>query len=164
MEPGFDDFARLRSLLKLKRYEQPPPRYFEDLSQRVLQRLRGPEGLRQSSPLAALGLWGGWKPAFFYGLGAVCCALSLYGVVNLVVQGPAPDLRDPQTASAFEGPKELAPLPAVMVLRPDGQPDDSAGSTNPVLSPGSTGFPIDPYRLRTVPVNFEKRETAAPDR
>lgn len=34
------DFARLQQLLKLKRYETPPPRYFNDFSAKVVSRIR----------------------------------------------------------------------------------------------------------------------------
>jgi hypothetical protein len=157
MDPVSDDFAGLRSLLKLKRYEQPPPRYFDDLSRGVIHRLRGPEGLREQSLFSSLGLRAGWKPALFYGLGVVCCVLSLYGVVSLLVKGPVPEITDPQTASVFNTAKELSPFPVTTVLRPDGRPDEAVGSTNPVLSPGTVGYPIDPYKLRTTPVSYEKK-------
>ncbi len=157
MDPSPDEFAGLRSLLKLKRYEQPPPRYFDDLSRGVMHRLRGPDGLRERSLWASLGLRTEWKPALFYGLGIVCCAVSLYGVVSLVVKGPAPEMTDPQTAAVFGGAKELSPFPASTVLRPDGRPDESGASTNPVLSPGSVTYPIDPFKLRTVPVRYDPK-------
>jgi hypothetical protein len=34
------DFEKLQHLLKLKRYEQPPPRYFNDFSSRVIAHIR----------------------------------------------------------------------------------------------------------------------------
>jgi hypothetical protein len=35
------DFEKLQHLLKLKRYEQPPPRYFNDFPGQVVSRIRG---------------------------------------------------------------------------------------------------------------------------
>ncbi|MGC3959489.1 MAG: hypothetical protein QM813_16545 [Verrucomicrobiota bacterium] len=40
------DFEKLQQLLKLKRYEQPHPRYFKDLSGQVTARLRAGETAR----------------------------------------------------------------------------------------------------------------------
>ena len=157
MDPATDNFAGLRSLLKLKRYEQPPPRYFEDLSQGVIHRLRGPEGLRQQSLLASLGLRTEWKPAFFYALGVACCALSLYGVASLVVTGPTPDAGDPQTASVFSPNDLLSPSLAAPVLSREGPPEASTASTNPVLDPGTVSFPLDAFRLRPMPVRYDQK-------
>ena len=43
------DFEKLQQLLKLKRYEQPHPRYFNDLSGQVTARLRAGETARLDS-------------------------------------------------------------------------------------------------------------------
>src|SRR5882757_1252176 len=39
MSTGTDDFEELRKLLRVKRYEQPPPGYFNGFSTRVITRL-----------------------------------------------------------------------------------------------------------------------------
>jgi hypothetical protein len=53
MNPENQDFENLRRLLKLKRYEQPPPRYFSDFSGQVINRIRAGYPEARSESLAA---------------------------------------------------------------------------------------------------------------
>ena len=41
------DFEKLQHLLKLKRYEQPPPRYFNDFSTKVIAHIRADTSARR---------------------------------------------------------------------------------------------------------------------
>jgi hypothetical protein len=148
----------LRSLLKLKRYEQPPPRFFDGLSEDVIHRLRGPEGLREQSLLTALGLRFGIKPAFFYGLGFVCCALAFYGVVSLLVKSPPPVEADQLIANSPGGHPHVAQHSGVGSLFA-AEPSQAASviSTNPVLSPGGVAYPIDASRVKATPAAYRPR-------
>lgn len=72
-----ENFEQLRRLLKLKRYEQPPPRYFNDFSSQVIARIRkGERG--EASPVGSwferfLGVFQA-KPAYSGAFGAAICA------------------------------------------------------------------------------------------
>lgn len=162
MGSSSDDFAALRALLKLKRHEQPPPRYFNDLSSGIIHRLRGPDGLRHKSLLSLLDFDFGLKPALFYGLGVSCCAVALYAVVYLLVQDPAAAAKDAQIATM---PTPAMQTPAMPEATPSGSvahifsagvaPAPDSASTNPVLSTEGVTFPMNGFKLRPTPVKYE---------
>lgn len=159
MGSSTDDFTALRALLKLKQYEQPPPRFFDELARSVHRRLRGPEGLRSSSLFGVLGLHFGWRPALFYGLGVACCVLALYAVVYLLVHGPPPvTVNSEVVRSSMPGSPEGGLTPSSShLLSGAGAAPESAQSTNPVLSPGNVTFPVDGTRLKPTPVRFQPK-------
>jgi hypothetical protein len=76
-----EDFGRLRRLLALKRYEQPPPGYFNDFPSRVIARLEAArsadavswfERLRQAFEL---------EPVLTGSFGVAAFGLLLFGLV-----------------------------------------------------------------------------------
>lgn len=78
MDAPPDNFAALEKLLRLKRHEQPPPRYFNDFSSRILARIEaGPE---RPSWWDRFGV--DLRPAFAAGIGVLACGLVLYGVAT----------------------------------------------------------------------------------
>lgn len=58
MSSGPEDFEQLRKLLKLKRYELPPPGYFGRFSDSVINRLERDERSGHSKAVGGLGLFG----------------------------------------------------------------------------------------------------------
>jgi hypothetical protein len=59
MNSGQEDFEQLRKLLKLKRYEQPPPGYFSRFSDGVINRLeRGAHSRHVQTAAGGLGWFG----------------------------------------------------------------------------------------------------------
>lgn len=53
MNPENQNFENLGRLLKLKRYELPPPRYFSDFSGQVINRIRAGYPDERTEPMAA---------------------------------------------------------------------------------------------------------------
>ncbi len=82
-----ENFDTLRRLLKVKRYEQPPPRYFNEFSGQVLARISaGEQGgntnvLNVNSWLETLMNRFGARPVVPAALGGAICALLMAGVV-----------------------------------------------------------------------------------
>jgi len=141
-----NDFDQLRKLLALKRYEIPPPRYFNEFSGQVMARLSRP----QRDPLTwwqRLGFMIDLKPAFMCGLGVVICGLLSFGIIGAMqisdsdggltardsfsgssMANPAIVGIAPATATASE-PMSMTPLMAQQSTSPFNQ---FAGSVTPV--------------------------------
>jgi hypothetical protein len=91
MSPDTENFEQLRRLLKLKRYEQPPPRYFNDFASQVIARIeRGDRGDGQA--LAGQMIWEApwlqrlWaafegRPILAGAFGLAVCATLVTGVI-----------------------------------------------------------------------------------
>jgi len=76
------NFDQLRRLLKLKRYEQPPPRYFNEFSAQVVARLKA----GQDSSMGYNWLQRLWdalelRPVAPAAIGAAICGLLVLGAV-----------------------------------------------------------------------------------
>src|ERR1043165_9633080 len=78
MNSSPDNFKSLEKLVRLKRHEQPPPRYFREFSGRVIDRIERGE--------ARLSWWERFgsdlRPALAAGAGLVACGLIVYGVAT----------------------------------------------------------------------------------
>jgi hypothetical protein len=91
MKPEQENFEALRRLLVLKRYEQPPPGYFNDLSQHIVARIAaGDKGQEETTLDRIFGeapwmrrIWGllEGKPILVGAFGAAVCGLMLAGMV-----------------------------------------------------------------------------------
>lgn len=135
-----NDFDSLQKVLRVKRYEQPPPRYFNEFSGRVITRIESGDGRASWWERFGFDL----RPAFAAGVGIVACVLVVYGVATTDTgegfsENGAPVLAgDSQTLGA---------VPGYSV---------AASSTNPVPSYGTPidrkGFP----RGALVPASFKR--------
>jgi len=101
MHPDAPNFRRLLCLLTLKRYEQPPPGYFQNFPGEVISRIRAGERAADPNALQILllelpwlqRLWAGLeaKPALTGFLGAAACVLLLVGLLYPGRQELSPD-------------------------------------------------------------------------
>src|SRR6187401_2242863 len=117
-----ENFDSLEKLLRLKKHEQPPPRYFNEFSGRVIDRIERGE--------ARLSWWERFgfdlRPALAAGAGLVACGLIIYGVATTYGEAGTAG------AVGFIGfnPKDSGmPTPSIIA-----DPEQSlvANSTNPV--------------------------------
>ena len=134
MKPEQENFDPLCRLLKLKRYEQPPPRYFNDFSSRVIARVRAGEAGGREAALDG-GSWLGrlWslieaKPMLPGAIGVAICAVLVFGAV---LTDPAPNLPGSEFIQA-----QPAHDPIFALSQSQGEPRSLPAaftSTNPVI-------------------------------
>ncbi len=149
MTPEQENFDALRRLLKVKRYEQPPPGYFNSFSREVIACIKADVNAKPESLFDRLAWEAPWlrrlldalqgKPALGMGLGVAACALLVgaviysenldykpIGSVALVPQAEQPAAMPPAeaVASAF-GLK----VPAEMAMATPG----SSNSLTPIV-------------------------------
>ncbi len=171
MRPGpeSEEFQALRRLLKLKRYEQPPPGFFQDFPSQVLARIRSDKLVAPESLWERLSWEVPWlvrliesfqtRPALATGFGAAVCALLIGGLIyseqtefnppKPVTFVPVPETPVASTpAPALPGfvvahPSELAALAGT-----------TNGSLNPPLPTGGSLFEQFRAGIHPQPVSF----------
>lgn len=138
-----ENFGALRRLLALKRYEQPPPRYFNDFSQQVVARIRagdmgdeaGVERWFWEVPWLQR-LWVAFetKPLLAGCFGAAVCALLVGGVIysetlppavqgvpmlNVTEHAPAPVATEMVSQTGFGASDQMAQISSTNGVIPD---------------------------------------------
>ena len=120
MSAESENFRELRRLLAVKRYEQPPPGYFNGFSSQVIARIEAGERGGGDSLLEVLfghgswllRLWGsfGTKPILAGAFGVTVCSVLIAGVAysDRTDSGSVPTLAAPSREQAG-----LAPMGAV---------------------------------------------------
>jgi hypothetical protein len=122
------DFEKLIKLLKLKRYEQPPPGYFNNFSSRVTDRIEvvGAQAtLLDQAP---------WIKRLFLMLETNPIAAGLFGmsICGLLISGIAYSQSGATAEYSLDG---LAPVSVASVTTPDWVARTTASSTTPSISP-----------------------------
>jgi hypothetical protein len=142
------DFDQLRRVLKLKRYEQPPPRFFNDFSTRVVASLQA----TQASNMGNNWLQRLWetlelRPIVPVAFGAAVCGLLIAGA--LYTEAPVTIAPLTLAPAGGTGPSVAAVTPTTLPHVADyAQPAPFSNSTNPV-PPGGSLF--DQIRFKSVP-------------
>jgi len=131
MEPLPEDFESLQKLLKLKRYEQPPPRFFNEFSGHVIARIQT-EGMRPPRWWERFGI--DLRPVMAVGAGATACVLMFF-TMAATPESEASGNATPASSTAFAA----APV--------------ESSSTNPVIN--AAGTMIGPWRSSVTPVNYQ---------
>jgi hypothetical protein len=146
MNENENNFEPLRRLLALKRYETPPPGYFENFSSKVTARIRAGEAgraerfARQLPWLSRLLSAFEAKPAFAGAFACSLCLLLLFGIVYAERPDVAPQtlLQTAQTDSPLAVP--TSPTTIALNTMPAEQPAlIPISSTNPVFNSRSAG-------------------------
>ena len=141
MNENTENFERLRRLLKVKRYEQPPPGYFHGFSGEVIARIKLGERGEDSAVIERLlweapwlqRIWAAFeaKPVLAGAFGLAMCSMLIWGgiysengdvqpVALIPVTESAPG--SPEVANVVGATHPLLATPAVF----------DASSTNPV--------------------------------
>lgn len=147
---------QLSALLRIKRFEQPPPQYFDRLLENIHR--------RQRAELLRLPLW---KIALermqtFFGehsmgnlsYAGALASLLVVGVTTIGVMTPGGSVQRAETlASVGSGPQPEAPLLSIETARPV----PAFGSTSlPTASPGFAPAPSQPrYIIDARPVSYD---------
>lgn len=115
MSHDSQNFDELRRLLAVKRYEQPPPGYFNQFPREVVARIRAGETGEAAGLLARFFGESSWlqrawavfetKPILASAVGAAACILLVGGVFYSESTDPAPT---PYATSPFTGTVDLA--------------------------------------------------------
>jgi hypothetical protein len=152
MNSDSNDFEALRKLVALKRYEQPPPGYFNRLPDRISSRLERGDG--------QLGFWERvlgqftFRPAFVYGFSlAALSALTVSVIYSVRVQPDETAQTPPDNGWRSGGLQEA------LAIRPDStQPLHVVGWTGDAYSSNPAAIMPSLFGLgaprATVPVSF----------
>jgi hypothetical protein len=151
MDQDSQDFESLRRLLALKRYEQPPPGYFNHFSVEVIARIKGGEGAHENvmerlfweAPWLQR-LWAALetKPVMAGAFGAAVCALLVAGVVYSERPEGQPLISGLATSTAI--PMQLANTMAApdhrLLVNSSGFPEQGASAESIAFGSSAEGI------------------------
>ena len=131
MNPDQENFEALRKLLALKKYEQPPPRYFSELSTKIWTRIERED----QNPSFWARLFPDFRlnPAFAYSFGLLACGSLVFGIGYTLSTEPQQTVASPINNNLLVASPKLAIKEAPFNFS-NSHPTQLA-STNPVMTP-----------------------------
>ena len=155
------DFEKLQQLLKLKRHETPPPRFFNDFSFQVTARIRAGEGARKIEDFEDIVAQAPWlhrlwkaiegKPAVSGLFAAAVCGVLVAGIFYVDNTTPTmPTLATNQPDAPADNP-DAATSGSLLATTASG---GSSLSPTAVLPGSSTSLFNNVLALPTAPVSF----------
>jgi hypothetical protein len=145
------EFDRLKKLLIVKRYEQPPPGYFNRLPNQIMSRIEAGEGQARfwEKLIPSFTL----RPAMAYGFGLAVCGVVAFGVYytsNVPVNNAGTANAGSMTASQPTGVTPVnATEPSAIAARNPAMVNSTNPITEPSLFPEQVG-----QGLRTAPAGY----------
>jgi hypothetical protein len=144
-----EDFSQLRRLLALKRHEQPPPGYFNELPRRIFARLEAVRSADSGSWFERLMQAFELKPVLAGSFGVAAFGLLLFGLVAFQQLEETPVAMAP---AANESREMIPSSLGAMALNQLPSGDILQSSINPVINsqPSSAlfdGFSLDVQRV-----------------
>lgn len=158
MNSSPEELDRLKKLLALKRYEQPPPGFFNHFSDKIIARIE------TGRPATRPSLWQRLFPeldakpvlACAYGLvitGLLVVGLGVSESLESDAANTAPNLGSPWFAAQTPAPLPAAPVTAA-VPRPLAEQTDTTSSVIPVFTSGASRTPFDLRSLKVEQVSY----------
>ena len=151
MKPAPEDFGQVRRLLTLKRHEQPPPGYFNELPRRVIARLDAARSAESASWIERMIRIFELRPVLSGGFGVAAFGLLLFRLVALQ--------QFEETPLAMGGVDNLsrAIIPAAnggIALNQFPNGDDLQSSVNPAMNTQPPSALFDGFHLNVQQVSF----------
>ena len=148
MNPDQENFEALRKLLALKKYEQPPPRYFSELPSKIWIRIeREPETFWERF-LPDLRI----NPGLAYSFGLLACATLVFGLTQALNTENSHTAIRPITGQELAAP-QMATTDGISPLGLSNF-DSKSASTNPVINPEPLPSLFGTPRLQVAPASF----------
>jgi hypothetical protein len=141
MKPSPEEFESLQKLLRLKRYEQPTPRYFNEFSGRVIARIQSGEARVAPHWWQRFGI--DLRPILTAG-GAMVALGLLFMSVGFSFDNEGRPITTDELASKVVSHETTA------IAATDSSTDSS---TNPVVNGAGTMF--DSFRPQVLPASFQ---------